>query len=265
MAEVITDVNMRTFVHSLVSNSFGLTLDVVAEKCKGNGRFYSWLGSDVTKIKAVLAKVEENGVSAAFFAAYEKTEGYNSKWGWLNHTRINGGPVEDADSVSKWIVEQSKNTTDRPAWIDYANYKDFVPLAVKQAGNADLEGMTVGSIGKVVIAGTAAATWEVYYPDGLKASCNVIQTYGTPINHMMSYIVAWGGKIDEDDTIPPPTEAPEPPPEVTPDEPNSGIDTGKFIKDLQESINQMLTVDVFKAGASDYYKNGFLTLSKQMD
>lgn len=195
MVEVITNPQLKSFVHSSVSNDFGLTVEQIAEKCKSDGRFSAWLNGDVTRIKEVLNAVKENGVSPAFFAGYEKTEGYNSKWGWLNHTSINGDPVSDAISVSQWIVSQSRNTTSNPAWIDYANYNDFVPNDVKSAGNADFANMTLGSIGKVVIAGTAAATWEVYYPNGLKVEYNGVQNYGTPINHMMNYIIAWGGSI----------------------------------------------------------------------
>lgn len=185
--------NMNAFVHANVSTDFGLSIDVVAEKCKSYGRFSAWLNSDINKIKEVLNKVKSNGVSPAFFASYEKTEGYNSSWGWLNHTKPNGNPLQDSDSVSKWIVSQSNNMTDVPAWIDYANYKDFVPNDVKVAGNADFASMTGGSIGRVVIAGTAAATWEVYYPNGLKKEYNGVQNYGAPINDMIETIIAWGG------------------------------------------------------------------------
>ena len=202
MAEVITDERMRNFVHSKVSNDFGLTVEVVADKCKSYGRFSSWLNGDTGLIIEVLNKVKENGVSPSFFASYEKTEGYNSSWGWLNHTTPQGNYLQDSDSVSQWIVTQSNNTTDQPAWIDFANYNDFVPSAVKTAGNADFNGMPAGSIGEVVIAGTAAATWEVYYPNGLKAEYNGVQDYGAPINAMMDSIEEWGGSISGGTTDP---------------------------------------------------------------
>src|SRR5690606_13964793 len=110
--EAITNPMLKSFIHSSVSMDFGLTVEQVAEKCKNDGRFSEWLNSDVSLIKNVLNVVKENGVSPAFFAAYEKSEGYNSKWGWLNHTSVNGDPVTDADSVSKWVVAQSKKTSD---------------------------------------------------------------------------------------------------------------------------------------------------------
>lgn len=202
MAEVITDEKLRNFVHSKISNEFGLTVSQVADKCKSYGRFSSWLNGNVTLITEVLNKVKSNGVSPAFFASYEKTEGYNSSWGWLNHTVPQGSYLNDSDSVSKWIVSQSKNTTDKPAWIDFANYNDFVPNDVKVAGDLDFQNMTTGSIGKVVIAGTAAATWEVYYPNGLKAEYNGVQNYGAPINAMMNSILEWGGTLTSGTTDP---------------------------------------------------------------
>src|SRR5690625_2739220 len=159
--------------------------------------------------------------SPAFFASYEKTEGYNSKWGWLNHTSIKGSPEEDARVTARWIVSQSKNTTDKPAWIDYANYKDFVPADVKQAGNADFSNMSVGSIGKVVIAGTAAATWKVYYVDGLKKEFNTVKNYAKPINVMMNTINECGGELDNDNPDPEPNPDPYPPdPDLEPDPPS---------------------------------------------
>lgn len=196
MSDVITDANLRQFVHTNVSSEFGLSIEQVAENCKNDGRFRVWLNSDINRIKEVLRKVQSNGVSPAFFASYERTEGYNSSWGWLNHTRVNGDPLTDADSVSKWIESQSRNTTDKPAWIDFANYKDFVPNDVKLAGDKDFANMTVGSIGKVVIAGTSAGAWEVYYPLGLLKEYNGVQNYGKPITNMMNYIISWGGTIE---------------------------------------------------------------------
>lgn len=195
MVEVITNEKLRNFVHASVKTEFGLSVDQVAEKCKTYGRFSAWLNGDIARIKEVLNKVKSNGVSPAFFASYEKTEGYNSSWGWLNHTSVNGTPLTDSDSVSKWVATQSKNMSDSPAWIDFANYKDFVPASIKTAGNADFKKMSSGSIGRVVIAGTAAATWEVYYPNGLKKEYNGVQNYGAPITGMMDTIIAWGGSI----------------------------------------------------------------------
>src|SRR5699024_7323395 len=145
------------------------------------------------------------------FASYEKSEGYNSKWGWLNHTTAKGNPLEDSDSVSKWIVSQSKNMTDNPAWIDYGNPKDFVPTSVKTEGNAHFKTIKSGSIGRVVIAGTAAATWAVYYPNGLLKEYNGVQNYADPITVMYKTIEEWGGSITGGSPDPDPDPDPDPP------------------------------------------------------
>ena len=269
MAEAITDPQLRAFVHSSVSKTFGLSVDTVANKCKNWGRFKSWLSSDVNRIKKVLNIVKDEGVSPAFFASYEKTEGYNSKWGWLNHTKIKGSPEEDAKITARWIISQSNNTTDNPAWIDYANYKDFVPASVKQAGNNDFKNMSKGSIGKVIIAGTAAATWEVYFPDGLKKEFNGVQNYAKPINVMMNTIIEWGGDLGNDNPNPdPPDPEPDPPdPEPEPDPPT--IDFGlisDFFKELSESlidsIEKMLVVNLFDYGKSKTFGNSFIKVDK---
>ena len=193
MVEIKPD--LKAFIETPVSNSFGLTIDEVAKKCRYYGRFKAWLNGDLTKVKQVLTTVKNAGVSPAFFASYERSEGYNSKWGWLNHTVPQGNPVQDAESVSKWIIAQSQNMNSKPAWIDYANYKDFVPADVKREGDEHFKNIKKGGIGRVLIAGTAAATWEVYYPLGLKAEYNGVQNYAPPIQVILDSIVQWGGKV----------------------------------------------------------------------
>src|SRR5699024_4502957 len=255
MADVITNPKLKKFLESNINSDFSLTEDQVANKCKSYERFNAWLNQDVTRLKAVLNKVKNNGVSPAFFAAYEKTEGYDSKWGWLNHTKVNGDPITDANSVSQWIVSQSKNTTDKPAWIDYANYKDFVPADIKQKGNADFANMKSGSIGKVIIAGTAAATWEVYYPNGLKKEYNGVQDYGAPINNMIITIEAWGGTIDG--TNPEPDPDPDPDPEQQPPLP----DFKKMIEELLKKLHGNL----YNYGNKQTFGNEFFTGIQQME
>src|SRR5690625_738817 len=266
MTEAIQDPQLRAFVYSDILKSFGLSVDTVANKCKNWGRFKNWLSSDVSRIKKVLNIVKDEGVSPAFFASYEKTEGYNSKWGWLNHTSIKGSPEEDARVTARWIVSQSKNTTDNPAWIDYGNPLDFVPNSVKQAGNADFQNMSVGSIGKVIIAGTAAATWEVYYPDGLKKEFNGVQNYAKPINLMMETIIEWGGELDNDD--PDPSNPPvDPDPNPSPDPPTidfSGITSffNEFGENMIKEIEKMLIVNLYDYGKSKTFGNNFLKVDK---
>ena len=193
MIEIKPD--LKTFIESPVSTSFGLTVDQVAKKCRYYGRFKAWLNGDLTKVKRVLNIVKSVGVSPSFFASYERSEGYNSKWGWLNHTVPKGDPYQDAESVANWIITQSKDMNSKPAWIDYANYKDFVPADVKREGDEHFKTIKKGGIGRVLISGAAAATWEVYYPLGLKAEYNGVQNYAPPIQVILDSIIQWGGKV----------------------------------------------------------------------
>src|SRR5699024_1510629 len=186
-------------------------------------------------------------------------------WGWLNHTHVNGDPITDAKSVSYWIVQQSKNTTDSPAWIDYANYKDFVPSDVKKAGNEHFKNLKSGSIGKVIIAGTAAATWEVYYPNGLKKEYNGIQDYAPPIKVIIDTIQEWGGKISGDNggSDPDPDPDPIPKPEVPEIKLDGILKYFKdFIDNLIEEIEKMLIVQLFDYGKSSVFGNSFLKVDK---
>src|SRR5699024_2896258 len=132
--------------------------------------------------------VKNRGVSPAFFASYEVTEGYNSSWGWLNNTVPQGNPIQDAQSVSDWIVSQSKIMDSKRSWIDVGNPVDFVPESVNTSGNQDFPSLPSGTIGRVVIAGTAAATWEVYYPQGLKKEYNKVQDSAPPLANMIAMI-----------------------------------------------------------------------------
>ena len=191
----IEDQELYDFVHSSIENSFGLDIQTIAENSKDRGRFSAWLNGNVSQIVSLLETVRDNGVSPAFFASYEITEGYNSIWGWLNHTTPQGNPTQDAISVTNWIKDTSQDMSQSPAWIDYANYNDFVPQSAKDFGNDDFANMASGTIGRVVIAGTAAATWEVYYPNGLLAEYNGVQDYGAPLTKMKDLILQWGGTI----------------------------------------------------------------------
>ena len=84
----------------------------------------------------------------------------------------------------------------QPAWTDIGkNYVDFVPQSVKDYGNASFAKMPKGSIGRAYIAATAAATWEVYYPDGLLKKNNKVMNYGAPLTGVLNAIKDMGGNL----------------------------------------------------------------------
>ncbi len=184
------------FIHSNLNDDFGLSIDDLIPKVKGIGRFSAWLGGNETKIREVLTTVKNAGVSPALFSAYEKNEGYNGSWGWLNHTTPQGNYLQDARFVANKLVSQSKQAG-TPSWIDVGNPVDFVPASVKEKGNYDFShNMKNGKVGRAYIPLTAAATWAAYYPQGLQASYNRVQNYGNPFLDASNTILSWGGKID---------------------------------------------------------------------
>lgn len=254
---------IQKYIHSKISDPFDLDIDTVAKNCKSGGRFSAWLGGNTTRIKEVLQAVKDSGVSPAYFAAYEVGEGYNGSWGWLNHTSPQGAPVADAKAVCAWLKQQSQNMNGAPAWIDYANYVDFVPASVKAEGNADFKSLPSGTIGRVTIAGTAAATWEVYYPKGLSASYNKVQNYGKPLTDQYKKILAWGGKIDGEGSE---GDDPDAGGSESGGSSNSGSSVIDALKKAFESflnkIEDALTWDVHSVGAEKYFTNSFFAMQK---
>ena len=261
------DTELKKFVESDISEDFGLTVDTIAQNCKTYGRFKAWCNSDLTKVKQVLNTVKNNGVSAAFFAAYERGEGYNSKWGWLNHTRPKGDYIEDAKSVSDWIKRQSNIMTSKPSWIDAGHPQfDPVPESVKQEGNDHFKSLKKGSIGRVVIAGTAAATWETYYPPALKKELNKVQDYGTPLKWMKDAIISWGGTLDTegggDEPDPPgPDEPDEPDKPDEPDEPPEPPEDPE-VNNLKDFFGTKLKF-IYSNNTNRYFLNKYMNIKKQ--
>ena len=72
----------------------------------------------------------------------------------------------------------------------------------------------------------------------------------------------WEGENTPGDPDPPDPEVPKPPDDQ---KPGAGIDFDKLFKKIDDKLEDMLKTDVYKVGQSDYYKNSFITLSKQMD
>lgn len=189
----------KSFLHSKISDNFGLSIDTVAKNVKGQGRFKGLLNDNTDNIKKVLNIVKDEGMSYAFFGAYEINEGYVDGLGWLNHTNQQGDAYEDAKAIAKKMVEDSKNTGLNPSWIDAGNPVDFVPEDIKKQGNEDFKSMPSGTIGRAYIPNTAAATWDAYYPNGLKQSYNEVQDYGAPLTDSIESIKNWGGTIGKSD------------------------------------------------------------------
>lgn len=194
MAEISEEV--KKFLEHNLADGFGCDINTVVEACKGSSRFAYLLGRDPSSVKSLLETVKSTGMSPELFAAKEIQEGYNSSWGWHNHTVPQGDPTQDAIYVVNYTKEVANSTGGQPAW-DYpgGGTVGVVPMDVQEAGNAHYASLAQGTIGRAYVTMTAAATWSMYYPQALKASVNGVQDYGNPLQGCIDLIKAWGGTI----------------------------------------------------------------------
>ena len=193
---------IKAFCKAPINATFGLTTEELWKKINwantATSRFYYWCHDNESEVKAVWKKCEEKGVSPIWFTAYEFVEGYNASLNWLNHFpyRPPLDPVGDCGATCDWIVSTSQNSSLSPAWDDpYGGTVGMVPQSVRQNGNAEYLKWGLGTIGHVYGAGTAAAAWAIWYPQGLKAEFNGVQNYGNPLAQCVDLIKAWGGSL----------------------------------------------------------------------
>ena len=193
---------IKAFCKAPINASFGLTTDELWKKINwsntATSRFYYWCNDNESKVKAVWKKCEEKGVSPVWFTAYEFVEGYNASLNWLNHFKYQPplDPVGDCGTTCDWIVSTSQNSSLSPAWDDpFGGTVGMVPQSVRQNGNAEYAKWGLGTIGHVYGAGTAAAAWAIWYPQGLKAEYNGVQNYGNPLAQCVDLIKSWGGSL----------------------------------------------------------------------
>ena len=193
---------IKAFCQAPINATFGLTTNELWKKINwantATARFYYWCQDNESKVKAVWKKCQEKGVSPVWFTAYEFVEGYNSSLNWLNHFQYRPplDPVGDCATTCDWIVATSQNSNLSPAWDDPGGGTvGMVPQSVRDNGNAEFAKWGLGTIGHVYGAGTAAAAWAIWYPQGLKAEYNGVQNYGNPLAQCVDLIKSWGGSL----------------------------------------------------------------------
>ena len=193
---------IKAFCKAPINATFGLTTDALWKKINwantATSRFYYWCHDNESEVKAVWKKCQEKGVSPVWFTAYEFVEGYNSSLNWLNHFQYRPplDPLGDCATTCDWIVSTSQNSNLSPAWDDpFGGTVGIVPQSVRQNGNAEYAKWGLGTIGHVYGAGTAAAAWAIWYPQGLKAEYNGVQNYGNPLAQCVDLIKSWGGSL----------------------------------------------------------------------
>ncbi|WP_232252367.1 CHAP domain-containing protein [Lactococcus garvieae] len=191
--------DLNAFLTSKVNANFGLSIDQVVNFIYNDprtNRFGVWCGNDKGKIKAVLNTVSSAGMSYAWFAAYEIQEGYNSSWGWLNHTVVRGDYLTDASLTAKDIINSCNNKSHGIAWDDPGGGTvGMVPQSVRNKGQSDFNSWPLGTIGVGYAQSTAAAAWAIWYPAGLSGSVNGVQDYGNPIQGCIDVIKQMGGEL----------------------------------------------------------------------
>ena len=193
---------IKAFCKAPINATFGLTTDELWKKINwantATSRFYYWCHDNESEVKAVWKKCQEKGVSPVWFTAYEFVEGYNASLNWLNHFQYRPplDPVGDCATTCDWIISTSQNSNLSPAWDDpFGGTVGIVPQSVRQNGNAEYAKWGLGTIGHVYGAGTAAAAWAIWYPQGLKAEYNGVQNYGNPLAQCVDLIKSWGGSL----------------------------------------------------------------------
>lgn len=188
---------VKSFASTPITSTWGISDSTVEQwflKQAGARATVAKYGLKSSNIGEITSAVKAAGVSPVFFYAYTVSEG-GGAGGFINHygSDIAGGGVANAKHDAEYLINQSKIMDSKPSWVDAGNPVDFVPNDVKNSGNADFRSLPSGSIGRAYIAATAATTWEVYYPNGLKKEYNKIQDYGAPLNATMQNIKAMGG------------------------------------------------------------------------
>jgi cell wall-associated NlpC family hydrolase len=190
------DSGILAFAKQPIDSDFGISDSAAEQWFLGTGaRALSKYGLNSSNIGEVTAAIKAAGVSVPFFYAYTLEEG-STLGGFINHygSDTSGGAVGNATRDATYLANQSKIMTSNPAWVDVGtNNLDFVPKDTQSKGNADFQSMPSGTIGRAYIPATAATTWEVYYPDGLKKEFNKIQDYGTPLQHVIDRVTDMGG------------------------------------------------------------------------
>lgn len=252
-----------------VSNDFGISRETIYKTFDkiATGRFWYLLKDNKEKTWKIFDIIEKEGVSPAVWVAYESSEGYNSELGWLNHTYVNGDVYNDAKSVAHWL---KNGVGSEPAWDDpYGGTVGMVPNDVRAKGNAEFNSWENDTIGKHYCGGTAAATWAMWYPQGLSARYNGVQDYANPLATMADLIFnVWHGKVDGKNVG---NNATSPTNPTTPATSTVGIDNSRKRQELEAKVNELFNTikqkfDTRVYTASDQYMfNKAVKLTKQMN
>lgn len=179
---------VKKFAGFSVGALFGVS-DDQAEKwfLKSGTAVISRYGLNSGNINQVTKAVKSQGVSPAFFYSYTVNEG-GGAGGFINHYAAGSMPgtaVEDAKMDAKYLHDTSRKSTFPPANGGGINIPSDNIAVVKKF----LDTLPMGSIGKVYLVATSAATDEMASYLGKSK----VGSYGNPLADSMSAIAAMGG------------------------------------------------------------------------
>lgn len=170
--------NVEDFCKSPINADFGVDKNTMIDSFASRSQRVKAWGVDVNRLYDI---IKNAGVSPEWFFAYELQE-QGTYYGWLNHTYKHGDAYQDAQSVCEWIKATSQSDNLNPAWSapegSMAPRPDLAAKWNQEFGK--------GSIGRVYLQGTAAATWDL-------AGTTPNPSIGKPITGCVNVIRSWGG------------------------------------------------------------------------
>lgn len=181
------------YAKNMITDEFDVDYEKMFNSYLGFPRIQAWGLNSRASFNQLNDIIRSQGVSPVFFWAYEYGEGYNPSTSFLNHFYTNGSSAqEECRRTAAWVKAESQ-TTGALAWYD-AMYPYYTSPADKQAkGNAYMAETQPGMIARVMLKGTAAATWAMFDPAALNGSVNGVQDYSDPFKHQMQAIASWQG------------------------------------------------------------------------
>lgn len=180
------------YAKNMITDLFNADYEKVYASYLKFGRVQAWGIANRQAFDELNEIIRRQGVSPVFFWAYESGEGYNAALSFLNHFYTNGlSYQEECRRTAQWVKETSMQNGSL-AWYD-AMFPDRYtsPQSAQDKGNAYMAETKPGMIARVMLQGTAAATWAMFDPGALKGSVNGVQDYADPFEHQMSAISSW--------------------------------------------------------------------------
>lgn len=183
------------YAKNMITDLFNADYEKVYASYLNYPRIKAWGIANRSAFNELNEIIRRQGVSPVFFWAYEGSEGYHPELSFLNHFYRDGSSYqEEAKRTAAWIKATSLTSGDL-AWYD-AQYPYYTSPPDKQAvGNAYMAETKPGMIARVMLQGTAAATWAMFDPAALSGSVNGKQDYADPFAHQMSFIKSWQAEM----------------------------------------------------------------------